>query len=69
MLCAECITALTFPFSWPHVFVPILPASQHGFLDAPVPFIMGLRKDPSTDSNELDIMNKVKEDYYINLCS
>lgn len=58
MLCAECITALTFPFSWPHVFVPILPASQHGFLDAPVPFIMGLRKDPSTDSNELDIMNK-----------
>ncbi|XP_044593400.1 DENN domain-containing protein 5B isoform X4 [Cotesia glomerata] len=42
MVVAECITALLFPFSWQHVYVPILPASLHHFLDAPVPFIMGL---------------------------
>ncbi|XP_043268202.1 DENN domain-containing protein 5B isoform X2 [Venturia canescens] len=42
MVVAESITALLFPFSWQHVYVPILPASLHHFLDAPVPFIMGL---------------------------
>ncbi|XP_050452456.1 DENN domain-containing protein 5B isoform X4 [Cataglyphis hispanica] len=42
MVVSECITALLFPFSWQHVYVPILPASLHHFLDAPVPFIMGL---------------------------
>nr|XP_022914554.1 DENN domain-containing protein 5B isoform X2 [Onthophagus taurus] len=42
MVVAEGITALLFPFSWPHVYVPILPASLHHFLDAPVPFVMGL---------------------------
>jgi hypothetical protein len=42
MTVAECINVLTFPFSWQHVYVPILPASLTHFLDAPVPFIMGL---------------------------
>ncbi|XP_012286548.1 DENN domain-containing protein 5B isoform X3 [Orussus abietinus] len=42
MVVSECVTALLFPFSWQHVYVPILPASLHHFLDAPVPFIMGL---------------------------
>lgn len=41
MVAAEGVTALLFPFSWPHVYVPILPASLHHFLDAPVPFLMG----------------------------
>lgn len=39
---AECITALLFPFEWPHVYAPILPTALHHFLDAPVPFVMGL---------------------------
>ncbi|XP_061511180.1 DENN domain-containing protein 5A isoform X2 [Anopheles gambiae] len=42
---AECITSLLFPFQWPHVYAPILPASLHHFLDAPVPFVMGLHAD------------------------
>ncbi|XP_051168989.1 DENN domain-containing protein 5B isoform X1 [Leptopilina boulardi] len=42
MVVSECMTALLFPFSWQHVYVPILPASLYHFLDAPVPFIMGL---------------------------
>lgn len=42
MLVAESLTTLLLPFSWPHVYVPILPASCHHFLDAPVPFVMGL---------------------------
>lgn len=41
MVVGEGITSLLFPFAWPHVYVPILPASLHHFLDAPVPFLMG----------------------------
>lgn len=52
MLGANCLATLLFPFSWPHVFVPILPASQRGFLDAPVPYIMGLRVQPSTNTSK-----------------
>ena len=52
--------ALLFPFSWPHVFVPILPTSQRGFLDAPVPFIMGLRIGPESHiGQDLDTLNEV----------
>lgn len=50
MVVGECVTALLFPFSWPHVYAPILPAALHHFLDAPVPFVMGLHSD-SSDSN------------------
>jgi len=46
-LVAECSSILMFPFSWPHVYVPILPASLHHFLDAPVPFVMGLHQSPN----------------------
>lgn len=42
MVVAEAVTSLLFPFTWPHVYVPILPAALHHFLDAPVPFLMGL---------------------------
>ena len=42
MTAAEGVTSLIFPFAWQHVYVPILPASLLHFLDAPVPFIMGL---------------------------
>ena len=50
MLVAESLTTLLFPFSWPHVYVPILPATMYNFLDAPVPFLMGLRSLPSDDT-------------------
>lgn len=42
MLMAESLTSLLFPFRWQHVYVPILPYSQYMFLEAPLPFIMGL---------------------------
>ena len=57
MVVAECITALLFPFSWQHVYVPILPASLHHFLDAPVPFIMGLHAN--SEGGNLKIASEV----------
>ena len=57
MECSEWLTTLLCPFTWQHVYVPILPASQYMFLDAPVPYIMGLKA--SFDfCQELDITNE-----------
>lgn len=38
----EALTALIFPFVWSHVYVPLLPSQLTEYLQAPVPFIMGI---------------------------
>ena len=63
-LVANCATALLWPFAWPHVFVPFLPASQRGFLDAPVPYLMGLRVDAAGQESSIynDLTKVVSSD-------
>ncbi|CAB1339255.1 unnamed protein product, partial [Coregonus sp. 'balchen'] len=53
MTVAESITALMFPFQWQHVYVPILPASLLHFLDAPVPYLMGLHSNGEAKQDRL----------------
>ena len=60
MLVAESLSMLIFPFSWQHVYVPILPASMQHFLDAPVPYIMGLHRGQE-DRSQLELPNEVRE--------
>uniref|UniRef100_A0A8C5D7K2 DENN/MADD domain containing 5A n=1 Tax=Gouania willdenowi TaxID=441366 RepID=A0A8C5D7K2_GOUWI len=55
MSVAESITALMFPFQWQHVYVPILPASLLHFLDAPVPYLMGLHSNGQDDRTKLEL--------------
>uniref|UniRef100_A0A8C9ZNG1 DENN domain containing 5A n=1 Tax=Sander lucioperca TaxID=283035 RepID=A0A8C9ZNG1_SANLU len=55
MTVAESITALMFPFQWQHVYVPILPASLLHFLDAPVPYLMGLHSNGQDDRTKLEL--------------
>ncbi|RXM36371.1 DENN domain-containing protein 5A [Acipenser ruthenus] len=55
MTVAESITALMFPFQWQHVYVPILPASLLHFLDAPVPYMMGLHSNGHDDRSKLEL--------------
>ncbi|XP_068163131.1 DENN domain-containing protein 5B isoform X2 [Antennarius striatus] len=55
MTVAEGITALLFPFQWQHVYVPILPASLLHFLDAPVPYLMGLQSKEGADRSKLEL--------------
>lgn len=48
-LTAECLTALLFPFTWSHVYIPVLPANLLHYLDAPVTYLIGvLRPDSET---------------------
>ncbi|XP_059833788.1 DENN domain-containing protein 5B-like isoform X3 [Hypanus sabinus] len=62
MTVAEGITALLFPFQWQHVYVPILPASLLHFLDAPVPYLMGLQSKEPNDRSKLELAQEA------NLC-
>ncbi|XP_068665495.1 uncharacterized protein [Aristolochia californica] len=35
------------PFHWQSLFLPVLPQKMHDFLDAPVPFIVGIQEKPA----------------------
>ena len=59
MLVAESMNCLMFPFNWQHIYVPILPASLQHFLDAPVPYIMGLYRSSYEDRSELQLPSEV----------
>ncbi|CAH8665325.1 unnamed protein product [Schistosoma rodhaini] len=52
MLIAECVTCLLLPFYWLHVYAPILPVSLTHFVDAPVPFIMGINISDPFNNND-----------------
>lgn len=60
MTVAESITALMFPYQWQHVYVPILPASLLHFLDAPVPYLMGLHSNGQDDRTKLELPQEVQ---------
>ena len=38
-----CVDML-FPFKWQHVYIPFLPASRVGYLNAPMPFVIGVKR-------------------------
>lgn len=40
--CVQAAVALLYPFSWQHVFIPVLPLGMIQFVCAPVPFVVGL---------------------------
>eukprot|EP01105_Mastigella_eilhardi_P008375 TRINITY_DN2034_c0_g1_i2.p1 TRINITY_DN2034_c0_g1~~TRINITY_DN2034_c0_g1_i2.p1 ORF type:complete len:416 (+),score=96.49 TRINITY_DN2034_c0_g1_i2:71-1249(+) len=40
--CVHAALALLSPFSWQHVLIPVLPAKLYGYLEAPMPFIIGV---------------------------
>ena len=42
---SEAICELLYPFHWQHPFVPILPKILSEYLQAPVPFIIGIQTD------------------------
>ncbi len=52
MLVSECLTSLLFPFTWLKPYVPLVPASNLHFVDAPVPYIMGFHS-PNIDKEAL----------------
>jgi len=48
---SESILALIFPFRWDHVYIPVLPLQLLEFVNAPMPFIMGVHPGPLQQRN------------------
>jgi hypothetical protein len=53
-IAAECLMDWMFPFYWHHILIPVLPARLISYLQAPVPFLVGIDKQsfPSWDTTE-----------------
>ncbi|ELR24458.1 DENN (AEX3) domain containing protein [Acanthamoeba castellanii str. Neff] len=43
--CVNALSALLYPFSWQHVFIPVLPQSLLDYCAAPMPFMLGILAD------------------------
>ena len=55
----EALQALLFPFYWQHVYVPLLPLQFLEYLQAPVPFIMGVHTDFLSTRTAVDCVASV----------
>ena len=53
------LPSLLFPLKWPYVLIPLLPYKMQQFIDAPVPYIMGLNYyiDPKTIGDDILLIN------------
>jgi len=40
--CIQTAVALLYPFTWQHIFIPVLPRSLLSFVCAPMPFVVGV---------------------------
>ncbi|GAM18632.1 hypothetical protein SAMD00019534_018070 [Acytostelium subglobosum LB1] len=59
-LIAEIVSSLLHPFSWPHVYVPILPELLLEYIYSPFPFIMGVHKSYSHSiMTEENLLNEI----------
>jgi DENN (AEX-3) domain len=43
-LASETVCSWMFPFNWHHILIPVLPARLLNYLQAPVPYIMGVHR-------------------------
>ncbi|KAJ1550088.1 hypothetical protein HK096_008806, partial [Nowakowskiella sp. JEL0078] len=44
-LATECLCLLFFPLTWQHILIPVLPAKLMSYLQAPMPYIVGVQRD------------------------
>ncbi|OQR93590.1 hypothetical protein ACHHYP_02410 [Achlya hypogyna] len=51
----EALCALLFPFVWEHVYIPLLPMKLIEYLQAPVPFLMGVHTSYLTTKFGADV--------------
>ncbi|KAL1350148.1 uncharacterized protein [Arachis hypogaea] len=58
-----CLIPMIRPFQWQSLFLPVLPGSMLDFLDAPVPYIVGIQRMPDDShmkTNNLVLVNATK---------
>ena len=55
----EAIVSLLWPFEWHLTLIPILPDIMMAYVEAPVPFIIGLKNDTKRPLKNISSMNDV----------
>jgi hypothetical protein len=63
-LCCHSLCALLYPFTWQHIYIPVLPGKLLSYVCAPMPFIVGihssmLKEVKSLPTERLVIVNLV----------
>ncbi|KAL6045117.1 Suppression of tumorigenicity 5 [Balamuthia mandrillaris] len=51
--CVQAIVALLYPFTWQHIFIPVLPQSLLTFCCAPMPFVVGVLRSCQPELEKL----------------
>ena len=49
---AETLAAIMFPFRYQHVFIPVMPTALSEYLEAPVPYLIGMPTNEMSDLND-----------------
>eukprot|EP01125_Pyxidicula_operculata_P001589 TRINITY_DN11437_c0_g1_i1.p1 TRINITY_DN11437_c0_g1~~TRINITY_DN11437_c0_g1_i1.p1 ORF type:complete len:908 (-),score=115.64 TRINITY_DN11437_c0_g1_i1:17-2740(-) len=54
--CMNAITSLLYPFTWQHIFIPILPRALLEFVEAPMPYLIGILDSvrPALEDREIE---------------
>lgn len=53
--CVQAAVALLYPFTWQHIYIPVLPASLLNFCCAPMPFVVGVLESSLDALSELPL--------------
>ncbi|MDP2439154.1 MAG: DENN domain-containing protein, partial [archaeon] len=53
--CVQAAVALLYPFSWQHVYIPVLPSTLLAYCCAPMPFVVGVLETSLLELSELPL--------------
>ncbi|KFD55568.1 hypothetical protein M513_03620, partial [Trichuris suis] len=65
--CVMAANLLIYPMHWQHIFIPVLPAHLCHYLNAPMPYMIGVPSQKSV-MNEVDLSDVVVLDIDANTC-
>ena len=64
---ATAITCLLYPFEWSHVFIPVLPHQLVHYLQAPMPYIIGVLSSVLSTDEWLDIEDEQRPQVIVHI--
>lgn len=57
--CVQALNNILYPMHWQHIFIPVLPADLLAYLQAPMPFLIGLPESTYKELNSIDLSDVV----------
>eukprot|EP00727_Mastigamoeba_balamuthi_P010830 m51a1_g637 hypothetical protein (973) ;mRNA; f:160030-163580 len=60
--CVHAAARMVWPFSWQHVFLPVVSVEVLSYVDAPMPFLMGLQRHHYTEATRRSLSEAIVVD-------